>query len=269
MIRRRAVLGGGFAAAAWSLIGCSDDSATEVASPEPTLDALVDAVNGGIQVLSTRLIDLSTLAASDGLDSAGVTKALVDLRTADPSIVAAASIDADGIVKASAGDAFVVGMPVVEDPDTLGAHNGGKQHMSSLINHGATADVLLRVQPVLDGDGARIGAISVLIQPHIFFESSFANASVAVNGTVVVGQPDGRLLLDPDPEDLYEQVFESEAFTKFPELQELAKKISEADSGNTTYAYRDAEANKDVSWNMHWATAAALGAKWRVILQVA
>lgn len=269
MTTRRNILGSGIAIVASSLVGCGGGGTARGDDIRAATNALAKSLTVGYQSFSRGLSGLAATASSDDLGSAQLSAEFEALQSAYPSLLLLASIGLDGVVQAVSTEnpIWVQDEPVNDRFDTRSIIEGGKQYLSSVMSGDNYLNVVLVSEPVLNTAGQPIGAICALMRPAVWVESVVKATPIGIDGFLIAGQPDGVLFQAPDESHLYLNVFEAPEFTQFPELQELASKISAEKLGSTDYSYFDADQGKRVTWQLYWNTVSLYGQDWRVIFQ--
>ena len=269
-ITRREFLVGSTTLVAFSVTACGDDDSPVAAGTSDDTSMALSTVRDAID-LEMAAIDarLDEAARKLGSTTADAKAELQDMLDHHPAIVRVYFIDASGTVQTSVpeGGAVPAGMPITEVAADLENWTSEARARSDVLDHVGDTNMFALKHPVYRESVAHAGAIIVFVAPYQFLKPAIEGSGAPGDLTYVVGQPDGNLLHDPDEGDLYRNVITDEEFSRWPELQALAKSVSGSESGVANYSYLDATTGETDSWIVRWDTCLLHGHPWRVLAQ--
>lgn len=116
-------------------------------------------------------------------------------------------------------------------------------------------------------DGRLVGLVSVVVDvAALLGEQVGMGAPKGAPIDVWVMEPSGRLLFDPDPEEVGKNLLDDPLYAPFPAIGEAARRIAAAGQGTTGLTWTPADSGSPVKVAMAWRSVNALGASWRVVL---
>lgn len=209
--------------------------------------------------------------ALTGLDSPGARSVLTRLcpNSAYPFLVDCCTVSAEGR------------MLLVEPAEYRsgeGADISGQEHILQLrsTKRPVMSRTILMVEgfhavdlehPVLSANGEFLGSVSVLIQPESLFGSLAPPIIKGYPVEIWVMEPTGRILYDPDEEEVGANLFQDAMYKPFEELRNLGVRIASTPSGTGAYAYHQKGTDSlVVKKKAAWTTVGLHGTPWRVVL---
>jgi len=119
--------------------------------------------------------------------------------------------------------------------------------------------------PVLDSGGF-YGSVDMLLRPESLLKKIIEPKIQGLPVDVWVMEPTGRILYDPDTEEIGRNIFTDSLYKPFPELLEVARTISQTDKGMATYDFLGRGLTESVKKYAYWNTVTVYGAPWRIVL---
>lgn len=247
---------------AWSL----PLSQTEAPSQ---LRQVQDEVHRALARLDQRLAKSADKLAQNGLSGSDAYRALEAAWERDPFVVNVLAMDAGGKVRQAAPARF---------GELIGADIGGQEHIKRLLDQRRPVmsqsfttkeDIqgVVVARPILAADGRLLGGVSALLRPSLLL-GRFADP-VLMDHTNDLWAMDtaGRILFDPDPEEIGLNLFTAPVYQLFPELIALGRRIAATAAGEGVYTYLDRHFSpKAVAKQGLWTSVGLHGTWWRLVL---
>ncbi len=123
--------------------------------------------------------------------------------------------------------------------------------------------------PVFSADKKISGSVSVMLKPEILLGSIVSGALLDEMSSIMVMQPDGRIIYEADSSQIGRNTFTDPLYEPFPALLDLARKVSAKSSGSGSYFFLDTKSNKNISKEALWDTFTFHGTEWRIVLIMA
>lgn len=120
--------------------------------------------------------------------------------------------------------------------------------------------------PVFDDTGRIIGIVSVSFQPADLIRTVADEVMKDTPFTVMVMQPDGVILSDPDPGEIGRNTITDPLYAGFPEMQEIAFRAAGNWSGSGTYRFAGTGSQIIVEKETFWTTIGIHGTEWRLFI---
>jgi hypothetical protein len=227
-------------------------------------DETVQALIGIDQVTSNAAIALGKTGIS-GPDADAV---LGEAVASNPAVLTAITIDTDGtVLSAEPADAKVLlGQDIGDQAVVRQVLETRQPLMSELfpLVQGGTAVVI--EYPVFGSDGRFTGVVSTAFSPYDLVAPIADNATAGTPYSFMVAQPDGRVLYDPDPQEVGKETFNETLYAEFPGVLEFTRQYVINSSGYATYSFYDTGFGKEVNKEAFWTTLGLHGTEWRIIV---
>jgi hypothetical protein len=120
--------------------------------------------------------------------------------------------------------------------------------------------------PVFSPKGEFAGSVSLLIRPESLFSSVVTPVIQGLPVDVWAMQKDGRILYDPDAEEIGRMLFDDPIYKPFPHLLSLGKTIAKKRMGSGSYEFLGKGLKEPVKKEAYWTTVAILGTEWRLVV---
>jgi hypothetical protein len=247
-----------------------------VASP-PTgaaVNAMPPIISEVEKELSLKLnkIDADLTVAAQGLSSAGLRgpearKILRDLCQTTPYAIDCATVDSSGTMLLLEPEEYrkFEGAAIGKQEQVVRLQKTRKPVLSKVIRTVEGFDAVDIEHPVFSPKGKFLGAVSILIKPESLLASVATNLVQGLPIDVWAMQTDGRILYDPDREEIGRMLFEDPVYRPFPQLQSLGVTISKERSGSGSYEFLGKGLNKPVTKTAYWTSVGLYGTEWRVV----
>jgi hypothetical protein len=114
-------------------------------------------------------------------------------------------------------------------------------------------------------DGRLVGLVSVVVDAGALLGEQVEG--VAPEGAAIdvwVMEPSGRLLFDPDPEEIGKNLLDDPMYAPFPAIGEAARRVAAAAQGTSGLTWTPADSSSPQEVTLAWRSVSALGASWRV-----
>jgi hypothetical protein len=120
--------------------------------------------------------------------------------------------------------------------------------------------------PVISPGGRLLGSVSVLMRPESFLAEVILPFVHGLPVDVWVMDNEGRILYDPDAEEIGRNLFTDPLYKPFPQLISLGKEIIRKRSGKGSYTFFDTGLKETVKKEAQWATIGLYGTEWRMVV---
>ena len=203
-----------------------------------------------------------------GLKGAEARKILDKLCQTVPSAADCAAVDHNGRMVTVEPEAYhqVEGFDISKQEQVVRLKKSKKPVMSKVFRAVEGFDAVDIEYPVFSLQGELIGAVSVLIRPESLFASAVIPLIQGLPVDVWAMQKDGRILYDPDTEEIGLMLFSAPVYKSFPQLLSLGKRIAKEKSGSGTYEFLGKGLTKQVRKEAYWTTVSILGTDWRLVV---
>jgi CHASE domain. len=258
--------------------GCVQEQAapvvneTTAATGQEAMVLVLSEVTGGMQDALSGL-DRSTSDAAIALGMTGLSGPEADavlgrVAAAHPAVLTVITLDPDGtVVSAVPDDAKVLsGENLGDQPAVRQILATQKPLMSGLIPLAQGGYATVIEYPVYSGNGNFTGVISTAFLPWKLVGPVAENAAGGTPYTFMVAQAGGRVLYDPDPEEIGKETFNETLYADFPGILEFARQYSGNLTGYATYSFYRTGFGKVVEKEAFWNTIGMHGTEWRVIV---
>ncbi|MDD5073033.1 MAG: cache domain-containing protein [Candidatus Omnitrophica bacterium] len=121
-------------------------------------------------------------------------------------------------------------------------------------------------QPVFSARGDFAGSVSLLFKPEDLLSAVIKSVTNDPSLYIWVMQKDGRILYDPDPDQIGRMLFSDPLYEPFPDTVAFGRKIAADRTGSGSYNFYDLGTTKPVKKNAVWTTIALHGTEWRLVV---
>ncbi len=120
--------------------------------------------------------------------------------------------------------------------------------------------------PLLSAQGEFRGAASILIRPALLLSRVITLAIDRIPVEPFVMDTSGRILYDPNEEEVGRMLFSDPIYAGYPSLLRLGEKIAAAGEGSGSYQFIGHGSKKVVEKVAHWRSVSLYGTDWRIVL---
>lgn len=120
-------------------------------------------------------------------------------------------------------------------------------------------------QPIIKGNEL-LGSLSMLIRPETFISKIVEKEISGMPVRACIMESEGRILYDPDKEEIGKNLFSDEMYKQYPTLLEAGKKIIQEESGETTYEFLATGMKEKTNKRIFWSTINVHSTIWKVAL---
>jgi len=253
--------------------GCLEEQGVVPATPptgHATMLLLLDDAAGKIQDALNGL-DQATAGAAGALETPGISGPVTDaelgrIAAAHPAVLDVITYDQDAVVRAAEPeDAKELVGQELEVRAILQAV-ADKPLMSDLFPLARGGYGVVIVHPVFSADGTFTGVVSTAFSPYELVAPIVLNVSRGTPCTFMVVQTGGRVLYDPDPEEVGRETFDETMYAEFPEIIAFARHYSGNRTGYGTYSFHSTGFGEIVRKEAFWTTVGVHGTEWRVMV---
>ncbi len=215
--------------------------------------------------------DLAAAAAKiSGLEMAGsqARAILASLLPGRPYVVDACTIDRSARIAALEPSAFreFEGSDISQQEQVIRLFRTQKPVLSQNFRAVEGFDAADLEQPVFSADKKISGSVSVLFKPDLMAGKIIASVNTNPGFSLMLMQPDGRIIYDADAAEIGKNTFIDPLYQTYPQLLELAVKVSRATTGSGRYQFLDTGLKQNVNKEAIWDTFSLHGADWRIVL---
>ena len=254
--------------------GCLEDPVVPPATP-PTGHAamllLLDDAAGKIQDALNGL-DQATAGAAGALETPGISGPVADTElgrivASQPVVQDVITYNQDGhVLSAEPEDAKILVGQRLGDQAVLQAIATRQPLLSDLFPLARGGYGVVIVHPVFSADGTFTGVVSTAFSPYELVAPIVLNVSRGTPCTFMVVQTGGRVLYDPDPEEVGRETFDETMYAEFPEIIAFARQYSGNRTGYGTYSFHSTGFGEIVRKEAFWTTVGVHGTEWRVMV---
>lgn len=269
-----------FSAGMLLVLACGCTGTPETPSPDACEDALTRAgmlslladlqgrVNGELGALDAAASGAARDLGSSGLSGPAADTILDELLEGNDVVRTAIAIDRNGIVAAARPDSAtgLIGADLSYQPviaETLATRQPVLTGLVPLDEGGFAA---LLEYPVFDESGTMIGIASISFQPADLVRPLADEVMEETPYTMMIVQPDGVTLYDPDPGEIGRNTLTDPMYAEFPEIQEIARRAAGNWSGSGTYRFAATGNATIVQKEAFWTTTGIHGTEWRLYI---
>jgi len=228
-----------------------------------TAERMQDALSG----LDHATADAADALGTTGLSGPGAETALRRPVAADLSVLTVITFDLDGVVRAAEPEeAKILLGQRLGDQAVLQAIATRQPLLSDLFPLAQGGDAVVIIHPVVRGDGAATGMVSTAFIPFDLLAPIAADASRKTPCSFMVIQTDGRILYDPDPEEVGRETLDDALYKEFPEILAIARQAAGDRTGYGTYSFYSTGLGKIINKETFWTTIGLHDTEWRVMV---
>ena len=250
-------------------IGFVAGPATDAAGDElpPIISELQEELSLKLNKIDADLTKAAKGLSKTGLHSPEARKILQDLCRTAPYAVDCATIDGAGTMLIVEPEVYrkFEGAAIGKQEQIVRLHKSRKPVLSKVIRTVEGFDAVDIEHPVFSPQGKFVGSVSILIKPESLLAGVAANLVQGLPIDVWAMQTDGRILYDPDREEIGRMLFDDPIYKSFPQLQSLGATISKERSGTGSYEFLGKGLNNPETKYAYWTTIGLYGTEWRVV----
>jgi hypothetical protein len=231
------------------------------------LGELEKEIGLGLNRIDTALAKAAKGLAVKGMRSAEARIILRDLCRSTSSAVDCAIVDGSGrmiVVEPEEYRRFE-GADIRKQEQIIRLHKAGKPVMSRVIRTVEGFDAVDIEYPVFTARGELAGSVSILIRPESLISEVATSLVQGLPIDVWAMQGDGRILYDPDKEEIGRILFTDPIYKPFPQLRSLGKMISNSRTGSGSYEFFGKGLKKQVRKDAFWTSVGLYSTEWRVV----
>jgi hypothetical protein len=105
-----------------------------------------------------------------------------------------------------------------------------------------------------------------MINPKILVDNVLAKNNIDKTSGIMLMQPDGRIIYETDASQIGRNTFLDPLYEPYPQLLELARKVSAKPSGIGKYTFLNPDSGKNTGKEAIWDTFSFHGAQWRIVI---
>ena len=203
-----------------------------------------------------------------GLYGAETRTILNDLCQKHPYVVDCCTVDPAGtmvVVEPRAYQEFE-GSDISQQEQVVRLHQTQQPVLSHAFRAVEGFDAVDLQWPVFSPNDEMIGSVSMLILPESLLATCITPEVTGFPVDVWVMQKDGRILYDPDAEEIGRNLFEDPIYQPFAQLLALGERIAAERSGFGNYEFFGSGFSAPVKKNASWVTVGLHGTEWRLVV---
>jgi len=158
------------------------------------------------------------------------------------------------------------GSDISNQEQVIRLHQSKKPVFSKVIRTVEGFDAVDIEYPVFSPKGGFIGSVSLLIRPEALLSGVATPLVQGLPLDVWAMQKDGRILYDPDEEEVGRMLFEDPIYQHFPQLTSLGMTISKEKSGSGGYEFLGPGLKKPAKKEAYWSTVGLYDTEWRLVV---
>jgi hypothetical protein len=252
------------------LVACSSDDNNSVNNNGATPEVLKDVQSAIEQVFNQMRDSLSSGAADlalTGIQEENVRAVLTDFVISFPYVVDCCYVDTNGIMK------YV-------EPEKYREYEGSdiseQEHIKELlVEHEPIGSKLfyavegfwaIDLEYPIFIDQKYFGSLSMLIEPKQFLDEIILPLVSGVPVEFWIMEETGRIVYDPDEEEIGRDIFTDELYKQYPDLIELARTSLEKDTGEMSYQFYDTGMSRIIKKNAYWVSINTEMISWKIFM---
>lgn len=185
-----------------------------------------------------------------------------------PAIRTMITCNADGIVVAAEPD---------DAKSLVGQNLGGQEAvqralaekvpvMSGMFPLAEGGKGVVIERPVRSDGGDFLGVLSTMFIPYDLIRPIAEDAANGTSFSFMAIETGGHILYDPDPGEVGKETFGDALYSRFPEIDRVARHAAANRSGYDTYSFYSTGFGEVVRKETYWSTAGLHGTEWRVMV---
>ncbi|KUG19865.1 hypothetical protein ASZ90_010419 [hydrocarbon metagenome] len=249
---------------------CSDSLADAVEQREMLvlLNRLQGEIGAALIGLDARVEGTAQNLTATGLEGPAAGAQLTESLAADPSVATAITIGRNGTCLAAVPEAVgsLVGESLADQTVVQETFERKVPLMTDLFPLHEGGHAVIMQHPVFSADERLIGATSITFAPYPFLKERIEPALHGTPYSAMVVETGGRVLYDPDPEEIGMETLNESLYEEFPEILEIARSYADNRSGHATYSFYDTGFSRVVQKEAYWTTIGLHGTEWRLVI---
>lgn len=235
--------------------------------PGPPLDTVAKEVQQRLTHIAGVVRGAAAQAPTRSRDPKAMEAFLADRARNVPHVLYCAFLTPQGVVAAVApGYAFLEGADLAGQPWVRTVLRSRKPALGQAFLSLEGIYAVPFVAPAIR-DGRLAGLVSVVIDATALLgEQVEAVAQTGVPIDIWVMEPSGRLLFDPDPEEVGKNLLDDPMYAPFPVIGEAVRRIAATGQGTTGLTWTPADTGSPEEVTVAWRSVNALGTSWRVVV---
>lgn|GEM_PF-524246 len=239
-----------------------------VANYQTNVSPILRELDNNITIVLDKMDEDLSRAAHElsrtDLQSADARKIIRDLCNSNPDVVDCAIIDRNGSMLAIEPAQYrkFEGSNISEQ-DQMVRLLEGKPVLSKVFKSIEGFDAVDLEYPILSPGEKLIGSVSFLFMPESMFSGIVS--PLHLQSDVWIMQRDGRILYDPDTEEIGRMLFDDPLYKPYPQLLALGRRIASERTGSGSYEFQAMGLEEPVRKEAEWSTVGLHGTEWRLV----
>lgn len=238
------------------------------ADPSTVLAAIVGDVNTTLIEMDANVATAAAELGRVGLSGPDANASLERVAAFSPHVADAISIDPAGRVVAAMPVEYsrMIGTSLENQTHVQEVMKGRRPLLSPVFTAIEGFDAAVLQHPVSGTDGSFRGIVSVAFDPSMLLADRIDRSVSGTTLTAWAMQTDGRVLFDPDLDEIGKNVLTDPSYASHTELLELARRMAAEPSGSGTYSFNATGGGPVVTKQATWGTAGIHETGWRVVV---
>jgi hypothetical protein len=234
----------------------------------PILSKLQKQISSVLNKMDSDLSLASKKISKVGIQSSEAREILLKLCTSNPYTVDCATVDMNGKMLILEPEEYrkFEGSNISKQEQVIRIHKTKKPVLSSAFPAVEGFDAVDLEYPVFSHHDKMTGSVSMLIRPESFLSKIITPAVQGFPLDIWVMEKSGRILFDPDAEEIGRNLFNDPVYKPFKQLLLLGEMIAQERSGSGMYEFFGTGFKKSVTKKAHWTTVELYDTQWRIVV---
>ena len=246
----------------------SKSSNPGISNPIPAmLEKLRSGIEARMSAIDAELSKAAAVMSVSGIEGAEARKVMLALIKTDPAILDSVTVNPAGKLATIEPEIYRSheGADVSAQPHVKKMQTEKIPVVSSVFTAVEGMECIVFGHPVINKDGAFIGTVDALINPAMLIVSVARPIVKDETIDVWVAEKDGRILYDPDAEEIGLNIMDNPIYAKQPEIVEFFKLVGSRDKGQNPYEVQVEGKKSTVFVEAYWTTFKIHGAEWKIV----
>jgi hypothetical protein len=235
----------------------------------PGIIELQDQLQSQLNQMDSDLAQAAQQLSAVGIRGSATAKILQKLYNTYSSAVDIATIDLDGRLAWIEPDTYKksIGQDISGQPHFISIQKTGKPVLSQLFKTVEGFNATSLAYPVNSAQGKPIGYVSIVFKPDAFLGNMIKKYIANLPQVEALAiQKDGKVIYDKDLLQIGKMTFSDPLYQSYPNLLDLAKKITQQPAGSGAYTFPAGPGQPAVNKSSEWTTISLHSTEWRLII---
>jgi hypothetical protein len=201
-------------------------------------------------------------------NEADIRKVLADVINEEPAVITASYIDPKGTLRYIEPGEYknVEGSDISSQEHVIGMTKKPGPIFSAGFRAVEGFEAVVIAHPVSGAEKGYQGSINLILRPEFIVQPLLKNLHVPPEYELWIMQTDGRIIYDPDSDEMGRMLFSDPLYADYESLKKLGKKIAANPSGVGEYIFQAPGGKEKVIKVASWDTVRLHNRDWRVVL---